>query len=373
MMFMRRQAKKHEVGMFFPRNARVFSVILIGASLCCVLFFLARASAASPQAARNGRALRVALLLEHEDDQSWSALLRRGLDRAGQEFSLHVEVLKASSGEEQTSLFRKAAGEFDLVLVGSARFHEILRDNAANYRRTLFGCVDAGIRAPNVMCVTFADEQGAYLAGAAAAMLPARRGLSGVNGGKTLGWLAGEDTSAQRSLLNGFTEGARLIDPETRVINGISGSSNGEGRAGEETRRLLEQGAEVIVLAAGRGNIPALELVRERGVYIVGLDENQASVPPGRALTSIIRRADKAVYDIISLAAAGRFRGGEIVVYDLKNRGVDIADVFNGAPGPERRPLLEDVRRRIGELREEISSGGIRVQSLRDRTLCDCL
>jgi basic membrane protein A len=298
--------------------------------------------------------------------------LRRGLDRAAQDFPLLVEVLIASSENEQIFLFRKAAGEFDLVLVGSARFHEILRDNAANYRRTLFGCVDAGIRAPNIMSVTFADEQAAYLAGAAAAMLTARRELPGVNGEKILGWLTGEDTPAQRSLLNGFTEGARLIDPETRVVNGISGSFGEAGRAVEETRRLLEQGADVVALAAGAGNIPALELVREKGVYIVGLDEDRTSLLPGRALTSIIKRADRAVYEIASLAAAGRFRGGEIIVYDLENRGVDITDVFNGAPALGRWPL-RDVRRRLDELRGEISSGGISIKSLRDRTLCDCL
>jgi basic membrane protein A len=283
-----------------------------------------------------------------------------------------VKVLKASSENEQVSLFRKAAGEFDLVLVGSARFHEILRDNAGNYRRTLFGCVDAGIRASNIMCVTFADEQGAYLAGAAAAMLTARQGLPGVNGEKILGWLTGEDTPAQRSLLNGFTEGARLIDPEMRVINGISGSFGDEGRAGEETRRLLEQGADVIALAAGRGNIAALELVRESGAYVIGLDEDLASALPGRVLTSIIKRADKAVHELVALAATGRFHGKEIIVYDLQNRGVDVADVFNGLPAQGPWPL-RDVRRRLGELRREISSGGIRIKSLRDKILCDCL
>ena len=358
--------------MSFSRDTRMFSVFLLGLPLCCVLFSSVCVSAASPQAAQSGGALRVALLLEHDDEQGWSALLRRGLDRAGQEFSLHVEVLKAPSESEQISLFRKAAGEFALVLVGSARFHEILRDNAGNYRRTLFGCVDAGIRAPNIMSVTFADEQGAYLAGAAAAMLTVRKNLPGVNDEKVLGWLTGEDTPAQRSLLNGFTEGARHIDPEMRVVNGISGSFGGAGRAAEETRRLLERGADVIALAAGRGNIPALELAREKGVYVVGLDEDQASVLPGRVLTSIIKRADKAAYEIAALAATGRFRGGEIVVYDLKNRGVDIADVLNGMPALERWPL-RDVRRRLGELRREISSGGIRIKSLRDRTLCDCL
>ncbi|MDR2745437.1 MAG: BMP family ABC transporter substrate-binding protein [Desulfovibrio sp.] len=358
--------------MFFPRDARMFFVILLGASLCCVLFSSARVCAASPQAVKSGGAPRVALLLEHEDDQSWSALLRRGLDQAGREFSLHVEVLKAPSENEQIPLFRKAAGEFDLVLVGSTRFHEILRDNAANYRRTFFGCVDAGIRAPNIMSVTFADEQGAYLAGAAAAMLTVQRGLPGVNGEKILAWLTGEDTPAQRSLLNGFTEGARLIDPEMRVVNGISGSFSGAGHASEETRRLLEQGADVVALAAGGGNVPALERVREKGVYVIGLDEDQASVLPGRVLTSIIKRADRAVYEIAARTATGRFRGGEITVYDLKNRGVDVADVFNGIPALGSWPL-RDVRRRLGELREEISNGGIRIHSLRDRTLCDCL
>jgi basic membrane protein A len=112
--------------------------------------------------------------------------------------------------------------------------------------------------------------------------------------------------------------------------------------------------------------------VRESGVYIVGLDEDQASALPGRVLTSIIKRADKAVYEIVALAATGRFRNKEIIMYDLENGGVDVTDVFNGIPALERWPL-RDVRRRLGELRKEISSGGIRIRSLRDRTLCDCL
>ncbi|MDR2055151.1 MAG: hypothetical protein LBQ10_04710, partial [Desulfovibrio sp.] len=65
--------------MFFPSNARTFPIILFGASLCFLLLSSARATAAPPQAARDGGTLRVALLLEHEDEQGWSALLRRGL------------------------------------------------------------------------------------------------------------------------------------------------------------------------------------------------------------------------------------------------------------------------------------------------------
>lgn len=125
-------------------------------------------------------------------------------------------MLVAPPESDQQETFRQAARESDLVLVASDRLHEILRNNAANFRKTMFGCIDAGIRAPNIMSVTFADEQAAYLAGAAAAMLTGRTGLPGINRDKTVGWLSGEDTPALRSLFSGFSGGAQLIDPEIR-------------------------------------------------------------------------------------------------------------------------------------------------------------
>ena len=101
------------------------------------------------------------------------------------------------------------------------------------------------------MSVTFADEQAAYLAGAAAAMLARQTGMPGISGRKIIGWITGEDCPAMRSLLGGFTEGARVIDPEVRVVNVVTGSfANAEaGRAA--AKNLLDQGADILVLASG--------------------------------------------------------------------------------------------------------------------------
>lgn len=129
--------------------------------------------------------LRVALLLESVEPassgNSWSTLLQAGLTQAAHDFSLHAETLAATPGADQEALFSRAAREYDLVLVASDGLHEILRNNAANFRNTSFGCIDAGIRATNIMSVTFADEQAAFLAGAAAAMLTTQTSLPGVN------------------------------------------------------------------------------------------------------------------------------------------------------------------------------------------------
>ena len=269
-------------------------------------------------------------------------------------------------------MFRNAAGSNDLVLVASSGLHEILRNNAANYRRTMFGCIDAGVRAPNIMSVTFADEQAAYLAGAAAAMAARQTTLPGMRGSKIIGWITGEDCPAMRSLLGGFTEGVRVIDPEMRVVNVVTGSFANADAGRTAARNLLDQGADVLVLASGMGNGPALQEVKARNAYAVGLNTSKDAQLPGHVITSILKHPNKAVYDIVAAAASGKFAGKEILVRDLQNGGVDITDMaaFKAAAGKNTPP---DLDRRLRELRGEILSGGVRLKSLRERTLCDCL
>ena len=141
--------------------------------------------------------LRVALLLETPTgDNDWNDSLVDGLRQAERELGIKASVITAQPGQDEAALqemFRNAAGNNDLVLVASNGLHEVLRNNAANFRRTMFGCIDAGIRAPNIMSVTFADEQAAYLAGAAAAMLARQTGMPGIRGRKIIGWITGEE------------------------------------------------------------------------------------------------------------------------------------------------------------------------------------
>lgn len=320
--------------------------------------------------------LRVALLLETPaGDNDWNDSLVEGLRQAESQLGIKASVITAKPGHDEAALeemFRTAAGSNDLVLVASNGLHEVLRNNAANFRRTKFGCIDAGIRAPNIMSVTFADEQAAYLAGAAAAMLARQTGMPGISGRKIIGWITGEDCPAMRSLLGGFTEGARVIDPEMRVVNVVTGSfANAEaGRAA--AKNLLDQGADILVLASGMGNGPALQEIKARKAYAVGLNTNKDNLLPGHVLTSILKHPNKVVYDLVAATASGQFAGKEILVRDLKNGGVGITGMesFKAAAG---KNFPQDMDRRLQELRGEILSGGVRLKSLRERTLCDCL
>ena len=102
-----------------------------------------------------------------------------------------------------------------------------------------------------------------------------------------------------------------------------------------------------------------------------GVDKDQQFLAPKLMLTSIVKRADRAVFEIVKATARGAFAGNEIITYDLANGGVDIVSPQVWARHAGVR-LPAAIERRLAELRLELTRGGIRLPSLRDRTLCNC-
>lgn len=362
-----------------PDMKKCFDITrLLCLSVLLTAFCFSAVLAAPPSEAPG---LRVALLLEDAaPDQGWNDLLRQGLEQARKELGVRTAVVVAppqgSNGLTQEGIFQAAARQADLVLLSGARLHEILRNNAANFRQTKFGCIDTGIRAANIMCVTFADEQAAFLAGALLSQLH-RHGLlpapgTRANGDElTLGWLAGEDDPQLKSMLNGFVEGVRLESPGARVINGVAGSYSSPEKGRAKAEELLGLDINALAVLAGRAGLGAVEAAIAQGRPLVGVDKDQQFLAPKLMLTSIVKRADRAVFELVKATAQGAFAGNEIITYDLANGGVDIVSPQVWARHAGVR-LPAAIERRLAELRLELTRGGIRLPSLRDRTLCNC-
>lgn len=330
-------------------RAKVFFCLF----LCLLPFFT--------QEARSAERPKACLLLEHARKAPWTELLIKGLEEGGRDFGFDTEVIIAEKEAERPAVFRNAASECALTLTATDNFHELLRDNASNFRRSKFGCVDAGIRAPNIMCVTFADEQASFLAGMAAAML-ARASAPNT----ACGWLSGADTPAMRSLANGFAEGVKFDSRGIKFVQAVANSFTDAAQAAEKARRILDSGAGVIALAAGAGNAGAIAALEQGGAMHVALD---GWLGRGRPLGLISKKTDQAVYEIMRSAASPKFAGKEILLYDLASGGVD----FELSPEFLKHPAAKEIARRVKEARAEIIRGEIRIPSLRARTLCDCL
>ena len=306
---------------------------------------------------------RAVLLLEHEKPSAWNDMLRKGFAETARKYGFAPSVAIISSGKDLSGQFDKEVAQSALAIVASDKLHETLRDNAAKFRRVKFGSIDAGIRAANIMSVTFKDEEAACLAGNAAAMVAAK--LDGPDA--PIGWLSGEDSPAMRTLYNGFAECAKLANSKVRLAQALLSSFDDEEGAAYKAGQLCEQGVKVLVLAAGSGNVRAANELAKSDVWLITVDDRL--VQPN-VLAWLVRRADRAVADIVE-SASTTFRAKQIEARGLSDAYVD----FELTKNLEKKEpqLFGELQRRVRELRTELVKGNMRLPSLRARTLCDCL
>src|SRR5256712_3108554 len=194
---------------------------------------------------------------------------------------------------------------------------------AKEYPNIHFAIVDGVSELPNVASLVFKEHEGSYLVG----MLAAKASRSG-----TIGFLGGMDIGLIHRFEGGYEEGARAVNPNIRVIQnyvGVTDSAwNNPGKGKELALAQIGKGADVIFTAAGNSGLGAFDAVEQAGKqngrathFVIGVDSNQNMVKPGFVLTSMVKRVDNAVYNIISDVVAHKFQGG-FHVFGLDSDGV---------------------------------------------------
>jgi basic membrane protein A len=190
----------------------------------------------------------------------------------------------------------------------------------------------------NVVELTFATDQAAFLAGYAAAGTT-QTGIVGTFGGIPIppvtvfmdGFWAGVQYYNEQ---NGTDVQVLGWDPATQegLFTGNFESTD-DGRALGES--LMDEGADIILPVAGPVGLGTAAAVQERGnAYIVGVDTDMSVSAPEFAdviLTSILKNMDVAVFLTTESVIDGSYAGG-MFVGTLDNDGVGLAP-FNDMEG----------------------------------------
>jgi basic membrane protein A and related proteins len=192
-----------------------------------------------------------------------------------------------------------------------------LAEVAPRFPKTRFAIVDAVVQAPNVQSFVFREQEGSYVVGVLAALAS----KSGV-----IGFVGGMDIPIIRKFACGYIQGARSADPDVKVLVNMTGPTpaawTDPGRGAELARSQIEQGADVIIQAAGGTGIGVLQAAADAEVLGIGTDSNPNGLHPGRVLTSMRKRVDVAVYDSFIAAREGQWQAG-VQVLGLAEGGLD--------------------------------------------------
>lgn len=320
------------------------------------------------EARREGCEIKVGIVFDigGKNDRSFNAAAWEGVQRAEKDLPIclyDVEPGNPTSIEPAMRAF--AEKNFDLVIgVGFAQ-GPIMQKVALDYPNNKFAIVDGVIfeadgKTPlkNVASLVFREHEGSYLVG----MIAASKSKTG-----TIGFLGGMDIPLIHRFKTGYAEGARSVNPNIKVIDnfvGVNDSAwNNPGKGKELSLAQIEKGADVIFTAAGNSGLGAFDAVEQYGKnaqgeanrFVIGVDSNQNGVKPGFVLTSMVKRVDNAVYDVVKEILAGQFSGG-FHVFGLDKDGVAYAmDDFNRALIPA------DVILKVEEARTKIGTGEIKV------------
>ncbi len=301
-----------------------------------------------------------------KNDRSFNAAAWDGVRRAEKDLNVclyDVEPGNPTSIEPAMRAF--AERDFDLIIgVGFAQ-GPIMQTVATDYPNIKFAIVDGVIfeadgKTPksNVASLVFREHEGSFLVG----MIAASKSKSGV-----LGFIGGMDIPLIHKFETGYEEGARSVNPNIKVIDnyvGVTDSAwNNPGKGKELALSQIGQGADVIFTAAGNSGLGAFDAVEQYGrnpqgeanKFVIGVDSNQNMVKPGFVLTSMVKRVDNAVYDVVKEVLGKQFNGG-FHAFGLDKDGVAYAmDDFNRALIPK------DVIERVEAAKTKIVAGEIKV------------
>ena len=290
-------------------------------------------------------------------DQSFNDSAAKGLDRAKDELKIEAEEVEASQGENDAAREDRLNQLVDAGctnVIGVGFIYATAMGNAAKANPDVqFAIIDDASEASagdNVAQLTFAEHEGSFLVGAAAAMK---------SKSNKVGFIGGMDVPLINKFEAGFEAGAKEVNPDIEVQTKYlaeDGSGFADPAKGQTAAEgMFDKGADIVYHAAGGSGAGVFKAAKAAKKMAIGVDSDQAKTAEADVqdviLTSMVKNVDVAVFDNIKATVDGEKQSGNIV-FDLKAGGVDYATTGG---------KVDDIKDKLDEYKQQIIDGDITV------------
>ncbi len=294
-------------------------------------------------------------------DQSFNDSAYAGLEKAVKEFDatcMEGEAVKNEPESAREDRLRQMAEGGATVIIGVGfAYSDSVNAVAPDFEDVHFAVVDGydpdDQPNDNVAYLGFAEQEGSYLVGAAAAT----KSETG-----TIGFVGGVHNDLIKKFEAGYVAGAKAVNPDIDVkiayieeseLSGFDDTAGGKAAATGE----FDAGADIVYHASGNSGAGVFDAAVEagEGKWAIGVDSDQyltaTAEQKKHILTSALKRVDVATYDFVKSVVDGE----PLVsysVYDLKVDGVG----YSTSGG-----FIDDITSDLDALKEKIISGEIKV------------
>ena len=237
-------------------------------------------------------------------DKSFNDASAAGLEKAQKQFDFNLEavVTDGTSTDREKRIRSLITKKCNPIVAIGAGYAATLQALAVEFPNTQFAIInDASVAALNVTSVVFADTQGAYLAGFSAAQVS--------KSGK-VAMIANPDQADLYK--DGFSAGVFASKKKViPIVKYVSGSYS------LATSQVLDAGADVVFATTHGSNSEIFKVIVARNAKKKGSNIGLINIEPDQYITvtsatkrflfaSVVKRVDKAIYDVIALSSAKR-------------------------------------------------------------------
>ncbi|KQT94187.1 hypothetical protein ASG49_04595 [Marmoricola sp. Leaf446] len=298
-------------------------------------------------------------------DQSFNDSAYAGLEKAVEDLDATCVEANAQTDDNDTTRAERlrtlAEGGVNPVIAVGYLYSPAAAKVAPEYPDVDFAVIDGyastiATDATNLADLTFAENEGSYLVGVAAA-LESKSGK--------IGFVGGVDGELIQKFEAGYVAGAKSVKPDIDIAiqyltqdqaDAATGYENPSGgKAAAEA--MYQDGADVVYHAAGKSGLGVFQAAAAAGDgnWAIGVDSDQYLTAPKdqqpRILTSMLKRIDTAVLEAGKAVQDDSWKSG-FVTYDLKSDGVG----YSTSGG-----FVDDLKTQIDEAADQIKSGEVTV------------
>ncbi|MHB2015719.1 MAG: BMP family lipoprotein [Candidatus Xenobia bacterium] len=263
-------------------------------------------------------------------DQSFNDSAYAGLQRAQKELGMVIGYVQPKEDADYAKdLVAEAQNGNDIVFAVGFLLTDAVKEVAPRFPNVKFALIDGVLdrSIPNVVTLNFKEEEGSFLAGALAGLMTKTN---------KVGFIGGMEIPLIVKFESGYRAGVQTTNPQAQVLIGYTGNFGDPGKGKEMALSQYNQGADVIYHASGACGKGVIEAAKDHGAgaWAIGVDSNQDYMgtadpshpaPPGRVLTSMVKRVDNAVFATLKDFKDGIFIPGRRN-FGLREGGVGLTD-----------------------------------------------
>jgi basic membrane protein A len=322
-----------------------FSVLMV---LFIVLILSACSNPKTSSSELESKKLHVGIMLSDAGlgDQSFSDLGFAGLEKARDELNIEFDYREIKDTKTYEAGLEELVKQDNELIIGLGfSMQEAVEEVASKYPDSTFLLIDSQSDLPNVINVSFKEEEASYLIGAIAGMKTESN---------VVGFVGGAKVPLIEKFEKGFIEGVKSVNVDAKIITTYAENFGDDKLGATIAKEMISQSADYIYPAAGFTGVGVIQEAQRSEIYSFGVDSDQFYLAEKAVVSSMLKKVDTAIFNAVKdLAETGELSKKDEVL-GLKENGVDIAPI-------RVIDLSSTEMKRLEDLKKEIINGSITI------------